>query len=126
VRRRKRLSAVVRAGRGDARNANVSHENMDALTQIAKAELELDKAKASALFKRAADLGHLQCQWIYSCELLWVWVRTSTSKWECGAPMTGHEPVDTLLEIGCHQTDIADAFHDADPDWIEHLDRRPE
>lgn len=32
---------------------------------------ELDKVKASTLFKRAADLGHLRCQWIHACELLW-------------------------------------------------------
>lgn len=32
---------------------------------------EINKAKASALFKRAADLGNLRCQWIHACELLW-------------------------------------------------------
>jgi len=48
------------------------------------------------------------------------------SKWESGAPTTGRELVEALLRLGCHQTDIADAFYEADPDWIEMLDRRPE
>jgi hypothetical protein len=49
-----------------------------------------------------------------------------TSRWESGAPTTGRELVDALLNLGCHQTDIADAFYEIDPDWIEHLDRRLE
>jgi hypothetical protein len=48
------------------------------------------------------------------------------STWESGAPTTGRELVDALLKLGCHQRDIADAFYAIDPDWIEHLDRRPE
>jgi hypothetical protein len=27
-----------------------------------------------------------------------------------------------LREHGCHQTDIGDAFYEADPDWLDHLD----
>ena len=32
---------------------------------------EIDLVKASELFKKAADLGHLRCKWIHACELLW-------------------------------------------------------
>lgn len=46
-------------------------------------------------------------------------------QWQSGAPKTGRELVDALLNLGCHQTDIGDAFYEVDPDWIEHLDRQP-
>jgi TPR repeat protein len=32
---------------------------------------EIDRKRASALFKKAADLGHARSQWIHACELLW-------------------------------------------------------
>lgn len=32
---------------------------------------EIDKVRASHLFKKAADLGHLRSKWIHACELLW-------------------------------------------------------
>lgn len=32
---------------------------------------EIDKKRASELFKKAADLGHLRSKWIHACELLW-------------------------------------------------------
>jgi TPR repeat protein len=32
---------------------------------------EIDKRRASELFKKAANLGHLRSKWIYACELLW-------------------------------------------------------
>ena len=31
----------------------------------------MDKAKASAIFKSAADRGHARCMYIHACELLW-------------------------------------------------------
>lgn len=32
--------------------------------------------------------------------------------------MSRDELVAALQEIGCHQTDIGDAFFEADPDWL--------
>ena len=32
---------------------------------------EMDSKRASELFKKAADLGHLRSKWIHACELLW-------------------------------------------------------
>ena len=44
-------------------------------------------------------------------------------RWESGAPMTGRSLVEELLKLGCHQTDIGDAFYQADQEWVQHLDR---
>ena len=33
--------------------------------------VEIDKAKASHIFKEAADKGHAHSMWIHACELLW-------------------------------------------------------
>jgi hypothetical protein len=33
--------------------------------------------------------------------------------------MTRDDLVDALRGIGCHQTDIGDAFYEADPDWLD-------
>lgn len=38
--------------------------------------------------------------------------------WTSPEPMTKDSLIDALREHGCHQTDIGDAFHDADPDWL--------
>ena len=38
--------------------------------------------------------------------------------WSTPEPMTADELVDALRERGCHQTDIGDAFFDADPEWL--------
>ena len=38
--------------------------------------------------------------------------------WVSPRPMTADALVAALRELGCHQTDIGDAFHDADPDWV--------
>jgi hypothetical protein len=42
--------------------------------------------------------------------------------WSSPTPMTADELIDALLERGCHQTDIGDAFYEADPDWVERPD----
>ncbi len=39
-------------------------------------------------------------------------------RWASPRPMTADSIVAALLELGCHQTDIGDAFHDVDPDWL--------
>lgn len=41
--------------------------------------------------------------------------------WSSDQPMTQGDLVAALLALGCHQTDIGDAFYAADPNWL----RRP-
>jgi hypothetical protein len=41
------------------------------------------------------------------------------SPWRSNQPMTVDEIVNKLLSLGCHQTDIGDAFYAADPFWTE-------
>jgi hypothetical protein len=38
--------------------------------------------------------------------------------WETASPMSRDDLISALRDRGCHQTDIADAFHTADPDWL--------
>jgi hypothetical protein len=38
--------------------------------------------------------------------------------WSSPAPMSRDELVAALRAIGCHQTDIGDAFFGADPEWL--------
>jgi hypothetical protein len=33
--------------------------------------------------------------------------------------MSGDELIEASLHLGCHQTDIGDAFEQADPEWVE-------
>jgi hypothetical protein len=42
-------------------------------------------------------------------------VRTA---WETLQPLAVKEITAKLLELGAHQTDIGDAFYEADPSWI--------
>ncbi len=37
--------------------------------------------------------------------------------WATQQPMPRDSVIATLRERGCHQTDIADAFFEADPEW---------
>jgi hypothetical protein len=39
--------------------------------------------------------------------------------WSTDAPMTVDALVAKLQELGCHQTDIGDAFYAADPLWLD-------
>lgn len=39
------------------------------------------------------------------------------SHWESPEPMSVDALIDALQQIGCHQTDIGDAFYEADPEW---------
>jgi hypothetical protein len=41
------------------------------------------------------------------------------STWRSSAPMTVDEIVNKLIDLGCHTTDIGDAFYAADPFWTE-------
>lgn len=38
--------------------------------------------------------------------------------WNSERSLTRDEMVQALLERGCHQTDIGDAFNAADPEWL--------
>ena len=38
--------------------------------------------------------------------------------WRSPKAMTSDALIDALLSLGCHQTDIGDAFYEADPDWV--------
>lgn len=38
--------------------------------------------------------------------------------WRTPIPMSRNELAVALLELGCHQTDIGDAFYEADPEWL--------
>ena len=41
------------------------------------------------------------------------------SVWETLIPMECNPLIHQLLTLGCHQTDIGDAFYEADPDWVK-------
>ena len=38
--------------------------------------------------------------------------------WKSPAPLGRDAMVEALRERGCHQTDIGDAFYEADPEWL--------
>lgn len=40
-------------------------------------------------------------------------------EWATQVPMSVDELDKRLFELGCHPTDIGDAFYEADPDWVE-------
>ena len=39
--------------------------------------------------------------------------------WSTDSPMTRQDLIAALRGRGCHQTDIGDAFYEADPDWLQ-------
>jgi len=41
------------------------------------------------------------------------------SDWENADPLNCDELIDELFKLGCHQTDIGDAFYEADPEWLK-------
>jgi hypothetical protein len=43
------------------------------------------------------------------------WVKP---EWATSQPMSADELIQKLLARGHHQTDIGDAFYEADPDWL--------
>lgn len=43
----------------------------------------------------------------------------SNVEWSTPEPMTVDELDRKLFELGCHPTDVGDAFYEADPDWVE-------
>ena len=46
----------------------------------------------------------------------------SGTTWHTSGPVSVDELIEQLRGLGCHTTDIGDAFFEADPNW---LDQRP-
>jgi hypothetical protein len=46
------------------------------------------------------------------------------STWRVTTPMSVDEIVNKLIDLGCHTTDIGDAFYAADPFWTEKEGKR--
>jgi hypothetical protein len=38
--------------------------------------------------------------------------------WSAAEPMTRGDLIDQLRSLGCHTTDIGDAFYAAEPEWL--------
>ncbi len=49
----------------------------------------------------------------------------SGRRWHSPSPDEPDVLIAKLLELGCHQTDIGDAFYAADPAWLSHLRAAP-
>lgn len=45
-------------------------------------------------------------------------LHTTGPAWHTPQPMPARELIAALRECGCHQTDIGDALHAANPDWL--------
>ena len=43
-------------------------------------------------------------------------------EWKNPTPLSRSELVKELMTRGVHTTDIADAFHEADPNWLQNPD----
>ena len=44
--------------------------------------------------------------------------------WSATEPLSAKELIQELTERGCHQTDIGDAFYEADDAWVLRLESR--
>lgn len=42
--------------------------------------------------------------------------------WSTTEPLGANELIQQLRSLGCHQTDIGDAFYEADEDWLLRLE----
>jgi len=42
-----------------------------------------------------------------------------STTWSTDKPMARDQLVQVLRDLGCHQTDIGDAFYAADPAWLD-------
>lgn len=43
--------------------------------------------------------------------------------WKTDHPVSAEQLIKSLRELGCHQTDIGDAFYEADPGWALRLNQ---
>ena len=62
--------------------------------------------------KRAGDS-------LYSAEMTLPDMPDVKAAWSTPAPMSADQLVEELLNRGAHQTDIGDAFYQADPGWLD-------
>ena len=46
----------------------------------------------------------------------------SGQSWSSPEPMTAQELVRVLRDLGCHTTDISDAFYVANPSWLQEVE----
>jgi hypothetical protein len=42
----------------------------------------------------------------------------NSSNWKADRPMSREQLIQQLISLGCHQTDIGDAFYDANSEWL--------
>lgn len=40
------------------------------------------------------------------------------AEWATDTPLSCEILIEKLKKLGCHQTDIGDAFYEADPNWL--------
>jgi hypothetical protein len=45
----------------------------------------------------------------------------SSRPWTTSEPLAAKDLTDKLRDLGCHTTDIADAFYRANPNWLDHV-----
>ena len=38
--------------------------------------------------------------------------------WKTKSPISSNSLIEELTKLGCHQTDIGDAFYEANPNWL--------
>jgi hypothetical protein len=55
---------------------------------------------------------------LYSAELTLPDMPAVKAAWSTPAPMSADPLIEELLNRGAHQTDIGDAFYQADPGWL--------
>jgi len=54
----------------------------------------------------------------YSAELTLPDMPAIEEDWSTPEPMSANQLIQELQKRGAHQTDIGDAFYQADPDWL--------
>jgi hypothetical protein len=45
------------------------------------------------------------------------------SRWKTDCPVDAEDLVRSLRKLGCHPTDVGDAFYDAEPEWLLRLSK---
>jgi len=46
----------------------------------------------------------------------------NNSNWVTNVPLSCNDLIKRLNQLGCHQTDIGDAFYKANPEWLNDND----
>jgi hypothetical protein len=55
---------------------------------------------------------------LYTAQLILPDMPAVKSAWSTPEPMERNQLIEELRKRGAHQTDIGDAFYEADPDWL--------